>query len=170
MPYDTLPGLGQPLRRLEDARLLTGGGRYTANIAAPGALHAVFVRSPYAHALIKGADTNAAKASPGVRGVFTGAEIAAAGLGHNPPVAEIKGADAKRHIEPPRLPITPDKARHVGEIVAMVVADTLDQARDGAELVEIDYEALDAVVAGDDALKPGAPVVHDEAPGNLLCD
>jgi carbon-monoxide dehydrogenase large subunit len=170
MPYDTLPGLGQPLRRLEDPRLLTGGGRYTVNIAAPGALHAVFVRSPYAHALIKGTDTAAAKASPGVRAVFTGADIAAAGLGHNPSVVEIKGVDGKRHIEPPRLPITPDKARHVGEIVAMVVADTLEQARDGAELVEIDYEALDAVVAGDDALKPGAPVVHDEAPGNLLCD
>ena len=170
MPYDTLPGLGQPLRRLEDPRLLTGGGRYTANIAAPGALHAVFVRSPYAHARIKGADTAAAKASPGVRAVFTGADIAAAGLGHNPAVVEIKGVDGKRHIEPPHLPIAPDKARHVGEIVAMVVADTLDQARDGAELVEIDYEPLDAVVAGDDALKPGAPLVHDEAPGNLLCD
>ncbi|MCW5754036.1 MAG: xanthine dehydrogenase family protein molybdopterin-binding subunit, partial [Phycisphaeraceae bacterium] len=170
MPYDTLPGLGRPLRRLEDPRLLTGGGRYTVNIAAPGALHAVFVRSPYAHARINAADTTAAKASPGVRGVFTGADILAAGLGHNPAVVEIKGADGRRHIEPPRLPIAPDKARHVGEIVAMVVADTLEQARDGAELVEIDYAPLDAVVAGDDALKSGAPPVHDEAPGNLLCD
>lgn len=170
MVYDTLPGLGQPLRRLEDPRLLTGGGRYTANVAAPGALHAVFVRSPYAHARLNGVDAAAAKASPGVRGVFTGADIVAAGLGHNPAVVEIKGIDGQRHIEPPRLPIAPDKARHVGEIVAMVVADTLDQARDGAELVEIDYEPLDAVVTGDDALKPGAPVVHDQAPGNLLCD
>ena len=128
------------------------------------------MRSPYAHARIRGADTTAAKASPGVRAVFTGADIAAAGLGHNPAGVEIKGVDGKRHIEPPYLPMATDKARHVGEIVAMVVADTLDQARDGAELVETDYEPPDAVVAGDEALKPGAQLVHDEAPGNLLCD
>ena len=170
MAYDVLPGLGQPVRRLEDPRLLTGGGRFTDDVAAPGALHAVFVRSPHAHARLLSADTTAARAMPGVAAVYTAADTVAAGLGHNPAVVEIKDAAGKRHIEPPRLPLAPDKVRHVGEIVAMVVADTLERAKDAAELVEIGYEPLPAVVTGDDAAAPGAPRVHAAAPGNVLCD
>lgn len=167
MAFDVLPGLGQPLRRLEDPRLLTGGGRFTTDVAAPGALHAVFLRSPHAHARILGVDAAAARALPGVVAVFTAAE--AAGLGHNPAVTEIRDAAGARHIEPPRLPIAADRVRHVGEIVAMVVAETAHAARDGAEAVVVDYDPLPAVVRGDDALSPGAPLLHAEAPGNLCC-
>ncbi|MBU8536310.1 xanthine dehydrogenase family protein molybdopterin-binding subunit [Falsiroseomonas tokyonensis] len=168
MAFDVLPGLGQPLRRLEDPRLLTGGGRFTSDFAAPGALHAVFVRSPHAHARILGVDAGAARALPGVVAVFTAAEVA--GLGHNPAVTEIRDAAGARHIEPPRLPVAADRVRHVGEIVAMVVADTPHSARDGAEAVAVDYDPLPAVTRGDDALAPGAPLLHAEAPGNLCCD
>ncbi|MDO9500043.1 xanthine dehydrogenase family protein molybdopterin-binding subunit [Falsiroseomonas sp.] len=168
MAFDVLPGLGQPLRRLEDPRLLTGGGRFTTDIAAPGALHAVFVRSPHAHARILGVQAAAARALPGVVAVFTAAEVA--GLGHNPAVTEIRDTAGTRHIEPPRLPIPADRVRHVGEIVAMVVAETAHAARDGAEAVMVDYDPLPAVVRGDDALAPGAPLLHAAAPGNLCCD
>jgi len=170
MAYDVLPGLGQPLRRLEDPRLLLGQGRFTADRAVPGAAQAVFLRSPHAHARIAAIDTAASRAMPGVAAVFTAADTVAAGLGHNPCLVEIHGVDGKRHVEPPRLPIAPDRVRHVGEIVALVVADTLDQARDAAEAIAIDWEPLPAVVTGDAALAPGAPQLHDAAPGNLVCD
>ena len=168
MAYDVLPGLGVPLRRSEDHRLLTGQGRYTADVAAPGALHAVFLRSPHAHAEIRGIDVSAARAMPGVAAVITAAE--AAGLGHNPAVSEIFGVDGARHIEPHRPPIATGKVRHVGEIVAMVVAETLAAALDAADAVLVDYAPLPAVVTGDAALAPGAPQIHAQAPGNLICD
>ena len=170
MAYDVLPGLGQPLRRMEDPRLLTGGGRFAADRAPAGALQALFVRSPHAHARIARIDADAARALPGVVAVYTAADSVAAGLGHNPCLVEIFGADGRRHAEPPRLPISPDRVRHVGEIVAMVVAETIDAARDAAEAILVDYEELPAVVAGDAALAPGAPQLHDMAPGNLVCD
>jgi carbon-monoxide dehydrogenase large subunit len=158
------------MRRLEDSRLLTGGGRYTANAAPPGALHAVFLRSPHAHARVLGVDAEAARAMPGVAAVITAAQTVAAGLGHNPAIVEIRDAAGRRHVEPPRLPIAPDRVRHVGEIVAMVVAATPHAARDAAEAILVDYDPLPAVVQGDDVLRPGAPLLHAEAPGNLVCD
>jgi carbon-monoxide dehydrogenase large subunit len=170
MAYDVLPGLGAPLRRIEDQRLLIGGGRYAADVAAPGALHVVFLRSPHAHAEVIGIDATDARAMPGVAAIITARETVAAGLGHNPAVSEIFGVGGARHIEPPRLPIAIGKVRHVGEIVAMVLADTLAQARDAAETVVVDYAPLPAVVTGDAALAPGAPQLHAEAPGNLICD
>jgi carbon-monoxide dehydrogenase large subunit len=168
MAFDALPGLGQPLRRLEDPRLLTGGGRYAANAAAPDALHAVFLRSPHAHARVLRVDARAARAMPGVAAVLTAAETA--GLGHNPTLTEIHDSGGRRHVEPPRLPITQDRVRHVGEIVAMVVATTAAGARDAAESVEVEYEPLPAVILPEDALAPGAPAIHEAAPGNLVCD
>ncbi|NKC32068.1 xanthine dehydrogenase family protein molybdopterin-binding subunit [Falsiroseomonas selenitidurans] len=168
MAFDVLPGLGQPLRRLEDPRLLTGGGRYTADLVPPGVLHAAFLRSPHAHARILGVEAAAARALPGVVAVFTGADVA--GLGHNPAVTEIRDAAGRRHVEPQRLPIPTDRVRHVGEIVAMVVAETPHAARDGAEALVVDYDPLPAVVQGDAALAPGAPQLHATAPGNLVCD
>ena len=130
----------------------------------------MFLRSPYAHARIRSIATDGATALPGVRAIYTAADTVAAGLGHNPCLSEIKDVNGRRHIEPPRLPIAPGRVRHVGEIVAMIVADTPDQARDALEAVEVDYEELPAVVTGDAALEPGAPLLHDEAPGNLVCD
>ena len=168
MAFDVLPGFGQPLRRLEDPRLLTGGGRFTADRAAPGALQAVFLRSPHAHARIQAVDTAAARAMPGVAAILTAADTA--GLGHSPALTEIHDAAGRRHVEPPRLPIAPDRVRHVGEIVAMVVAATVEQARDAAEAIAVDYAPLPAVILAEDALAPGAPELHAEAPGNLVCD
>jgi carbon-monoxide dehydrogenase large subunit len=168
MAFDALPGLGQPLRRLEDPRLLTGGGRFTADLPAEGALHAVFLRSPHAHARVLRVDSAAARAMPGVAAVFTADDTAA--LGHSPALTEIFDPAGKRHIEPPRLPIAPGRVRHVGEIVAMVVAATLHQARDAAEAVEVEYDPLPALVLPEHALAEGAPAIHDDAPGNLVCD
>jgi carbon-monoxide dehydrogenase large subunit len=170
MAFDVLPGLGQPLRRLEDPRLLTGGGRFTANLAPADALHAVFLRSPHAHARVLRVDADAARAMQGVAAVITERETVAAGLGHNPAVSEIRDAQGNRHREPPRLPINPGRVRHVGEIVAMVVAATPHEARDAAEAIEVEYDPLPAVVDGAEALAEGAPLLHDAAPGNLVCD
>jgi carbon-monoxide dehydrogenase large subunit len=168
MAYDTFPGLGAPLRRLEDPRLLTGGGRFTADLAPAGALHALFLRSPHAHARLAPLDPAPARAVPGVVAVFTAADTA--GLGHNPAVSEIFDAAGRRHVEPPRLPIPQGRVRHVGEIVALVVADSREAARDALEALAPDYDPLPAVADGAAALAPGAPQLHDEAPGNLVCD
>jgi carbon-monoxide dehydrogenase large subunit len=168
MAFDVLPGLGQPLRRLEDPRLLTGGGRFAADRAAPHALQAVFLRSPHAHARVLAVEAALARRMPGVVAVFTAEETAA--LGHNPTLTEIFDAKGRRHVEPPRLPIATGRVRHVGEIIAMVVAETAHQARDAAEAIAITYDPLPAVVLTRDALAPGAPQLHAEAPGNLVCD
>jgi carbon-monoxide dehydrogenase large subunit len=166
--FDVLPGLGQPLRRLEDPRLLTGGGRYAADVQPAGTLQAVFLRSPHAHARVRGVNALAARAMPGVVAVFTAEDTA--GLGHLPTLTEIFDAAGRRHAEPPRLPIAPGRVRHVGEIVAMVVAETAHEARDAAEAIEVDYDPLPAVILAEDALAPGAPLLHDDVPGNLVCD
>jgi carbon-monoxide dehydrogenase large subunit len=161
--------IGQPLTRREDRRFLTGRGRFTDDTAVPGCAAALFVRSPYAHARIKGIDKSEALAAPGVLAIYTAEDTAADGLGHLPTISEIKDEAGNRHREPPHLPIPVGKVRHVGDIVAMVVAETLDQARDAAELLAVDYEELPAVVTVAQALAPDAPLVHDEVPGNLMC-
>jgi len=161
--------IGQPLRRREDQRFLTGKGRYTDDTAPTDALAVLFVRSPHAHARLAGIDRAAALAAPGVAAIYTAEDTAADGLGHLPAISEIKDPAGNRHREPPHLPMPVGKVRHVGDIVAMVVASTLDQARDAAELLAIDYDELPAVVTVAQALAPGAPLVHDELPDNLLC-
>ena len=155
--------------RREDRRFLTGRGRYTDDTVPTGTLAALFVRSPYAHARLASIERSAALASPGVVAIYTGDDLAADKVGHLPAVSEIKDEAGNRHREPAHLPIPVGKVRHVGNIVAMIVADTLDQARDAAELLAIDYEELPAVVTSAQALAPGAPLVHDDVPGNLLC-
>src|SRR5471030_2053865 len=161
--------LGPPVRRREDQRFLTGRGRYADDTAPVDALAVLYLRSPHAHALIKGIDKEAALAMPGVVAIYTVQDTAADGLGHMPAVSEIKDEKGNRHREPPHLPMPVGKVRHVGDIVAMVVAETLDQARDAAEALVIDYEELPAVVTVAQALALGAPLVHDEEIGNLMC-
>jgi len=161
--------LGQPLTRREDRRLLTGRGRYADNTAPAGALAVLFVRSPHAHARLAGIDKAAALASPGVSAIYTAQDLVADKVGHLPAISEIKDAAGNRHREPDHLPMPPGKVRHVGDIVAMIVAETLDQARDAAEVLEIDYETLPAVITAAQALAAGAPLVHDDVPGNLMC-
>lgn len=164
--FAKLPHIGEPLRRKEDYRFLTGAGQYTDDIQLTNMRHAVFVRSPHAHANIRSINKAAALAAPGVVGVFDGADIAAdkiAGLPCGWLITDTNGQPMK---EPPHPVLAQGKVRYVGDHVAIVIADTVENARNAAELVEVDYEPLGAVVDVRDAMKPGAPALHTEAPGN----
>jgi carbon-monoxide dehydrogenase large subunit len=157
-------GLGQPVRRSEDPRLLRGEGRYVADIPIPGALHGVVVRSPHAHARVRSVDVSAALAAPGVAAVLTAADLAADGISSTTcPVLEMLPLPGKRTRRPA---LAADRVRHVGEGVAFVVAETRAQAEDAAELVEVAYDDLPAVVGIAEAVRDGAPAVWDDAPGN----
>ena len=161
--------LGESITRREDRRFLTGHGRYAANTAPANALNVLFLRSPHAHAHIAGIDKDPALALPGVAAIFTATDLVADKVGHLPAISELKDEAGNRHREPTHLPMPVGKVRHVGDIVAMIVAETLEQARDGAEALAIDYEVLPAVVTAAQALAPGAPLVHEDVPGNLMC-
>lgn len=161
--------LGQPITRREDQRFLTGRGRYADNTAPADALAVLFVRSPHAHARLAGIDRTAALAVPGVVAIYTADDLVADGVGHLPAISEIKDEAGNRHREPSHLPMPAGKVRHVGDIVAMIAAATIDQARDAAETLVVDYEELPAVVTAAQALAAGAPLVHDDVPGNLMC-
>jgi carbon-monoxide dehydrogenase large subunit len=152
------------VRRREDRRFLTGEGRYVTDIAVPGALHGVVLRSPHAHARILGLDAAAARAMPGVCLVVTHADLAAEGIGPLPCPAVV--ATVKPIIIPPRHALAGAAVRHVGEPVAFVVAETAAEARDAAEAIAVEYETLPAVVESRAALAPGAPQIWPEAPGN----
>src|SRR6202140_4157639 len=162
--------IGKPMPRKEDARLITGKGRFTDDFNLDGQTYAVMVRSPYPHARIVAIDAAAAKAMPGVLGVFTGADCLADKLAPIPhdPLPKTKfdmkltAAGGQPVFIGPHMLLPADKARHVGEAVAMVVAETLAQALDAAEAIEVDYETLPHVVHSEDAMKPGAPAVWDE--------
>jgi carbon-monoxide dehydrogenase large subunit len=160
-------GIGAAVRRKEDARFLTGKGRFVADLALPGALWMHILRSPHAHARIKRIDTSAAAAAPGVAAVLTGADMAADGLRPMQPLWIITGKDGKKMALPPRWALAHGTVRHVGEPVALVIADTAAHAADAAELIAIDYEDLPAVIGAATALRPGAAQLHPEAPGNL---
>src|SRR5580704_1006677 len=125
-------GVGQPVRRFEDVRLLTGNGRYQDDRVLPGQAYAVFVRSPHAHAAIRSISTDAAASAPGVLAVYTGADYAADGLGMPKAAMPRKKADGSPMFAPQRPALVIDRARHVGDPVAMVIAETLDQAKDAA--------------------------------------
>ncbi len=170
-------GIGQPVRRKEDFRLLTGRGSFADDIHLPKLAHAVIVRSPHAHAHIGSIDKAAALSSPGVLAVLTGHDYVADGLAPIPHGAGLMGrpdvAVRVRGFDPittQDYPMPPDKARFVGEAVAMVVAETVDQAKDAAELLEITYEPLPAVVRAADAVKQDAPRLWENAPDNLCAD
>lgn len=158
-------GFGQPVRRVEDQRLTTGTGRYTDDIAAEGALHAFVLRSPYAHARFTIGDTAAARKLKGVRLILTGKDVAGYGdlpcKGH----VETVSGGMSQSLPVPVLPV--DTVRHVGEAVAFIVAETLAQARDAAEAIEIDWDPLPAVTGIAEALAEGAPQVWPDRKGNV---
>jgi len=154
-------GIGQPVRRVEDRRFITGRGRYLDDVSRPRQAHAVFLRSPHAHARIGSIDVAAAAAAPGVLAVLTGADLAADRIGTIPCVSGVAGA-----VLPPRPAMVEDSVRHVGDTVAMVVAETAAAARDAAELIAVAYEPLPAAVDTAGALASGQPQVWDEAPNN----
>ena len=160
-------GMGQPVRRYEDARLLTGRGHYQDDVNLPRQTWCVFVRSPHAHARINGVDTDQAKAAPGVVAVYTGDDYAADGLGMPRANMPRKKRDGSPMFAPQRPAMVRDRARYVGDTVAMVIAETLDQARDAAELVVVDYEALPSATDVAHAAEAGSPVVWDENGDNI---
>ena len=163
-------GLSQPLRRVEDPRLLLGNGRYTDDISVPGQLYGVVLRSPHAHARIQGIDTEAARAVPGVRGVFTGADLAADGLGEIPCAIPMQNRDGSSRAETPHFALATGAVRHVGDPVAFIVADTVKAARDGAEAVMVDYDILPSVTDLATAMDPGQPLVWPGAKNNVCFD
>ncbi len=160
------PYIGQSIQRKEDQRFITGGGTYTDDVNAAGQTHAYFLRSPHAHATIRSIDVGRAKNAPGVVGVFTGEDLAAAKVGTLPCGWLITSVDGQPMKEPPHPLLAQGKVRHVGDQVAVVIAESLNQAKDAAALIEVDYDILPAVVNAADARKPGAAVVHDSAPDN----
>src|SRR5215467_3659271 len=170
--------IGTPLARKEDARLITGAGRFSDDFCAPGQCWLAVVRSPHPHAHIRSVDFSQARAMPGVLGTYSGADCLADQLKPIPhdPLPKTK-YDMKLHSPDgaavfigPDMLLPADKVRHVGEAVAAVVAETQAQALDAAEAVAVDYEELPFVLHSEDAMKPGAPLVWDEAPQNILVD
>jgi aerobic carbon-monoxide dehydrogenase large subunit len=171
-------GIGQPVRRREDFRLLTGRGCYSDDFSFAEQAHAVMVRSPHAHARIRAIDTSAAEAAPGVHVVLTGGHMLADGLQaiphavgtRHPADITLENRDGSPPFIPPHFPMAAEEARHCGEIVAMVVATTLSAAKDAAELIAVDYEPLPAVAHSVTALQPGAPVARGDAASNVSID
>jgi carbon-monoxide dehydrogenase large subunit len=163
-------GVGQPVRRKEDDTLVRGKGKYTDDFNLPGQAYAWIVRSSHAHGIIRGIDTSAAKAMPGVLGVWTGADLAVANYGPFTCGLPLKNRDGSPLLQTNRTALMTDKVRYVGDPVAFVVAETLAQARDAAEAVILDIDPLPAVTDAAEAVKPGAPQLYDHIPNNVALD
>ena len=159
-------GIGQPVRRKEDVRLVTGRGTYTDDIVLENQAHAAFVRSTHAHARILGIGLDEAWGAPGVLGLLTAADLA--GVGPMPVMVQLKSRDGSPVIPTPKMLLAGDKVRFCGEAIVMVVAETPAQARDAADLVSVDYEPLPPVPTIEDA--PGGAQLWDTVPGNIVLD
>ncbi len=160
-------GIGQSVSRFEDPRLLQGNGRFVDDVNIPGQAYAVILRSPHAHAKITRLDPATAQSMPGVLGVFTQGDLAADKLGTTQLQLQRKRADGSPAFARPHPGLAKDRVRYVGDPIALVVADTLDQARDAAEAIDIEFEALPAVTSTAAATAPGAPAVWDECRDNV---
>ncbi len=160
-------GVGQPVRRVEDPRFLTGRGCYVSDIERARQAYAAFLFSPHAHARLRGIDTTEAAAMPGVLAVLTGADWAKDGLGTLDPETMPEDMGGPKGFRTTRPPLAQERVRYVGERVAVVVARSEDEARDALERIAVDYEVLPAVVEAAAAVRPEAPRVHDGAPGNV---
>jgi carbon-monoxide dehydrogenase large subunit len=160
-------GIGQPLSRFEDKRLLRGAGRFIDDVALPRQGYAYILRSPHAHARIVRLDLAAATAAPGVLGIFTEADLAADGLGANAPTLPRKRPDGSPMFWRAHPGLAKERVRYVGDPLAMVVAETLAQAKDAAELIDVDYQPLPSVTATEEAARSGAAPVWDECPDNV---
>jgi carbon-monoxide dehydrogenase large subunit len=163
-------GVGQPVRRKEDDTLVRGKGKYTDDFTLPNQAYAWMVRSSHAHGIIKGIETAAAKAMPGVLGVWTGADLASSNYNPFTCGLPLKSRDGSPLKQTSRSALATDKVRFVGDPIAFVVAETVAQARDAAEAVELDIAPLPAVTNAAEAAKPGAPLLYDHIPGNVALD
>ena len=171
MPSSRTLLTGQNIPRLEDLDLITGTGNFTEDLNEPGQAHMLIVRSPHAHAEIESIDKDDAATLPGVLGVYTSGDLKAAGIGaipsqtRTPPFA-IPNLDGSQMAVANQYPLAVDRVRYVGAPVAIIVAETLNQARDAAEALVVSYQPLDAVISVADAHAPDAPQIWDDAPGN----
>ena len=161
---------GQSVKRVEDKRFITGEGRYVDDIVLPKMTYAAIVRSPHAHAEIKGIDSSAASSAAGVVAVLTGQEMAPDLVGGLPAGWQVDFKNGDTMKEPPHPPLAVDKVRYVGDAVAVVIAETPAQAVDAAELVDVDYNVLKAIVDVVKAAEPGAPQMFDDVPNNIAFD
>ncbi len=161
--------VGQPVSRKEDPVLLRGEGRYTDDLNCPGQLYGVMVRSRMAHGELRSIDADAAREMPGVHMIVTAADLDAAGI-KNMPAAAGKHRDGTPTPRPPQRPLATNRVRYVGEPIAMVVAETIQQAKDAAESIFVDIDPLPAVTTASAAAAPDAPVLHADAPGNVCLD
>ncbi len=163
-------GIGASVRRKEDHRFLSGNGNYTDDINRPGQLYAVIRRADRPHARLLGIDTTAAAAAPGVVAVYTGADMQADGIGGVPCGWQVHNKDGSPMAEPPHPVLATGKVRHVGDPVAVVIAASKQEAKNAAELLVVDYDDMPGIASVRDAVAPGAPLVHDEVPGNVCFD
>src|SRR6202453_4257553 len=161
-------GIGQSVTRVEDIRFVSGRGAYATDAVDKAELKAVFLRSPYGHAKFTIDDLEAARAAPGVRAVYVASDFA--DRGDLPCLAPVANADGSSTPLKPYPVMTSDEAQHVGDIIAMVVADKVDQARDAAELISVTWDELPAVIVMEEAVRPGVPLVFAEAPSNVAYD
>src|SRR3990167_3698501 len=159
--------IGQGVPRFEDPRLVSGRGSYVDDVVLPRMAHGYVLRSPHGNARILSIDTERAKAAPGVLAVLTGADWQATGFGDLPVPGGLKRRDGGPGYRPPYPALVKDRVRWVGDYVAFVVAETLNQARDAAELIDVEYEPLPAVVSTAAASASGAPLVWDDCPSNI---
>jgi carbon-monoxide dehydrogenase large subunit len=163
-------GIAQPVRRVEDPRLLVGNGSYTDDVTPEGALHGVVLRSPHAAARIVSIDTAAARALPGVHAVYTSADLAADKIGGIPCLARVKNRDGSPQVAPDRPALAEGFVRHAGVPVAFIVADSIEAGRDAAEAILVDYDILPSITDLEGAIAPGAPRVWDDIPDNTVFD
>jgi carbon-monoxide dehydrogenase large subunit len=167
---NSITRFGRNILRVEDDRLITGKGRYVANLPAGDAAHLVILRSPYAHAEIRGIDTSAAAAMPGIIAIFTTADLEADGLNPVPVTPMLARADGTPNASPPRRFLAKGRVRHLGEPVAAIIAETKAAALDAAEAIIVDYESLPAVIDMHEAIAEGAPALCPEAPDNISAE
>ena len=163
-------GLAQPVRRVEDPRLLLGHGRYTDDIAVAGEVHAIVLRSPHAAATLGAIDTKAAAALPGVLGIYTGADLQADGIGTNPCGIPLKNRDGSKRADVPHPILAVGAVHHVGDPVALIVAETRQAARDAAEAIEVEYDILPSITDLGAAMNAGQPLVWPHVPNNVCFD
>ena len=168
LPGNLRFGAGQPVKRLEDQRLLTGKGHFIDDKPDDGALWLYLLRSPHAHARMVAIDTGAASAMPGVQAIYTGADLVKDNIGHIPTLDIFKRPDGSPMTVPPRRLLAHEVVRYAGEAVAAVVAKSRVEAQTAAEAIVVDYEVLPSVVDPLEAIKPGAPVVWPAAPDNIV--
>ena len=163
-------GVGQPVLRNEDPALVQGRGRYTDDVNAPGQVYMAMVRSSVAHGTIRSIDVSAARAMPGVIAIYTGADLEAKGYGPYPFRVALNNRDGSPLVKPKRYALATKKVSFVGDSIACVIAETAAQAQDAAEAVAVEIDELPAIVDMRDAVKPGAPQIVDEVPGNVALD